>query len=274
MKKLLLIAALSLASLSALAACLITWQRGGADLPEAAGNAGGVIEIDRVTLVSPMLAKVAKLHVREGYAVKAGQVILELEDEQAHHMLAHMRFNLTALEAKRDEARRAWSEPASAFHLSAGGITQTLVQFHLLASYDEACRKLDNKMHEINGQKKTVLLRAPADGVIAIRMIEEGFIAAPGMPLLEIVNPDVACVTILAPESELGKFAPGTTLQVHSADLDQVVRGTVVPGGDHPILGLPMPEGAPRIVPVKVVLDGPASHFPIGAPATILIDAR
>ncbi len=68
-------------------------------LPEGLLQANGRIEGDTVTVSSKFPGRIAKLHAREGSAVQAGQVLVELDDEQAQAKVNQARQAAAAIEA-------------------------------------------------------------------------------------------------------------------------------------------------------------------------------
>ncbi len=70
-------------------------------------------------------------------------------------------------------------------------------------------------------------LLAPADGVILSRVREPGTVLVAGMPVYTLSLQDVVYVRAYASETELGRVAPGTILEVMTDSSDRVYRGQV-----------------------------------------------
>ena len=69
-------------------------------LPEGLLQANGRIEGDTVTVSSKFPGRIAKLHAREGAAVQASEILVELDDEQAQAKVNQARQATIALEAQ------------------------------------------------------------------------------------------------------------------------------------------------------------------------------
>jgi HlyD family secretion protein len=69
-------------------------------LPEGLLQANGRIEGDTVTVSSKLAGRIAKLHAREGASVGAGEVLVELEDEQLQAKVNQARQAVAAAQAQ------------------------------------------------------------------------------------------------------------------------------------------------------------------------------
>jgi RND family efflux transporter MFP subunit len=63
-------------------------------------------------------------------------------------------------------------------------------------------------------------LVAPADGVIGQRMVEPGQVAAPGLPVFQLLDVNAVYVRVAVPESEIDRVKLGQTAQVKIAARD------------------------------------------------------
>lgn len=93
-------------------------------------------------------------------------------------------------------------------------------------------------------------LTAPADGVIGNRMLEPGQLAAPGVPVLQLLDISSVYVRVAVPENEIGRVRQGQPAQVAVTALGAApLTGRVDEIG---VIADPMA----RTYPVKIALPG------------------
>jgi RND family efflux transporter MFP subunit len=221
------------------------------------------------TLSSKLMATVRSIRVREGDKVRKGDVLVILDPIQAD-------AGLNQAQAALEEARRAQSAASSAQNAAAAEAElakstyqryQQLMKENsvsrqefeevrakfsasqaALASAREmlkaAAQKVEQAKAGLDSAKATksdTELRAPYDGVITAKRMEEGSLAAPGTPILAVEGGNEGFrADITVPDSYLSAIAMGQTLKVSIPNLggaglplqlDGVVQ-TIVPISD------------------------------------------
>ena len=89
-----------LLSLAMLAAAGLYWRAQRGKLPEGLVQANGRIEGDHVLVSGKFAGKLARVLVREGDSVSAGQVLAELDDSQIQAKLAQASAAVAAVSAQ------------------------------------------------------------------------------------------------------------------------------------------------------------------------------
>lgn len=89
-----------LLSLAMLAAAGLYWRAQRSKLPEGLVQANGRIEGDHVLVSGKFAGKLARVLVREGDSVSAGQVLAELDDSQIRAKVAQAEASVAALQAQ------------------------------------------------------------------------------------------------------------------------------------------------------------------------------
>ncbi len=89
-----------LLSLAMLAAAGLYWRAQRGKLPEGLVQANGRIEGDHVLVSGKFAGKLARVLVREGDSVSAGQVLAELDDSQIRAKVAQAEASVAALQAQ------------------------------------------------------------------------------------------------------------------------------------------------------------------------------
>lgn len=119
---------------------------------------------------------------------------------------------------------------------AAVGVAQAALD-RALAGADEADLDiLRARLHQAQAAVEALLLQverttlhAPVGGVVMVRSIHEGELAAPGIPLLTLANLDTIRLTLYIPEQVYGQVQLGQEVAVYVDSFpDRVFRGVVV----------------------------------------------
>lgn len=110
-------------------------------LPQGLIQANGRIEGDRYTVAGKTAGKILKLLVKEGQAVKAGQVILSLDDEQVRARADQARKNVLAFESQLGAARSSLAVMRQEVPLAIGRAEATLQRARAMVDKAAATEK-------------------------------------------------------------------------------------------------------------------------------------
>lgn len=249
------------------------------------GIAAGVEQIEGFTtpyrtvdVATSEVGIVSAVAVREGDTVRAGQVLLKLDDRvqaallaaakqgmQLHGKLAAARAEvklrqerLTKLQeletrgsARPEEVVRARAD----LEIANGRLLEINEQLEL--------RRLDHERAKIQLERRTI--RAPLAGVVTRVFKEPGEFAGPNDPkLLTIVQLDPLVAMFSAPSPQAHRLRNGQSVEVS------------LPGSRSRIEGLiefvdPIVDGKSGTMRVKVRLDNPAGRYLSGEPCSLLI---
>lgn len=159
--------------------------------------------------------KINKIFVDVGSEVKKGQTLIQLDHALLDYQLEGINVKIEGLEA--DVQRFKVLAEADAIN----GVQLEKAELGLKAARVQR----ETLLEQI--RKSTV--RAPFDGVITAKLSDEGAFAAPGMPLLQIMDITTLKFTIYVPQQELLKFKIGESHLVR-ADIypEQLLRGTAI----------------------------------------------
>ncbi|MDQ6481903.1 efflux RND transporter periplasmic adaptor subunit [Dyadobacter sp. LHD-138] len=97
-------------------------------------------------------------------------------------------------------------------------------------------------------------LYAPMSGIITVKSLEKGAMAAPGVPVFTIIKTDQVYARVTVPESEIGKISKGQTASVFISTLNQQLSGKIT------IIN-PQADPATKSYTVKVQLGNPAGRL-------------
>ncbi len=159
--------------------------------------------------------KINEIFVDAGSEVKKGQALIQLDHSLLDYQLESINVKIEGLEA--DVKRFKVLAAADAIQ----GVQLEKAELGLKAARVQRQTLLEQI------RKSTV--RAPFDGVITAKMSDEGAFAAPGMPLLQIMDISTLKFTIYVPQRELLKFNIGESYPVR-ADIypDKLLHGTAI----------------------------------------------
>jgi multidrug efflux system membrane fusion protein len=241
----------------------------------------GELDADTADVASFYAGRVKAVTVRVGDAVKAGQVVAELDPVDAVEQIARARAQAQAAEA---EARRASAELdgarkelarsrelpelVSASELDALRARALALEAAVAsagASGDEAragLRLLQRRVTES-------AVRAPFAGRIAVRHVDPGVIVAAGDPLLRVVASAPLRIRFEVPEHDVPGLEVGGALRVvtqaGTQDGDVAARITGI-GAEI--------DRARRIAAVEAIVDAPPPGWRPGMYAEAVVDRR
>jgi len=192
------------------------------------GPSGGSGEIEGtvVDLSSRVGARVAKLSVREGQAVRKGDVLLQLDCSdpeatlaEAEARLAGARAQAGAAETQRGaaerQARRLERLPDD---VAAASVDQTSSGAVGLARQADAARAQVRAGEAAVARARLLVaecvIRAPRDAEVADLPREEGELTAPGSVLVRLVDLSAPIATFYLPNAEVGAVKPGARATV------------------------------------------------------------
>lgn len=222
---------------------------------------GTVRAVERAALAPKVMGTVASLPVALGQSVKRGDTLATLTANEIGARLAQAEAGLG--QARRDLEREAglYAKGASAADT--------------VRSMEDRVRLMEATVAEARTMLTYTTITAPFDGVITRRLANEGDLASPGVPLLEIENPAQQRVEVEVPDS-LAAISAGTAVPIrinaleftgHVAEvspaLDPVSRtflakidlppGAAVRSGQFARVAWPTGEGRALLVPTAAV---------------------
>lgn len=163
---------------------------------------GVVVPTEEVAVAAPIAARIEAVHVRLGDRVTRSQVLATIDRRQLEQDLAAARASLVGLRARRAEAdvelEQARDEDARTRGLGALVAEQERTAARLRVKAAQA--RLERAEADVVEQKAKIAkldasgldadVRAPFDGVVAMRHVDAGAFVAEGAPLLELVGED------------------------------------------------------------------------------------
>lgn len=194
---------------------------------------------------SKVAGRVVQLRVKEGDTVKQGDIIAYIDQRDLLAQKAQAEANIKALQAQvrqsgvvtdlQDSTSKSQVDTASAGLDSAqssvssaqAGLLQTDAN---LAATDAAQKKLEAaqaQLQQIEVSLDETEIKAPFDGIITAKYIEEGSMISLGTPLVALQDPNDNWVDFKIPETKLKDFHLGQVLTMQARDGVTRVQGTI-----------------------------------------------
>ena len=173
--------------------------------PTTMGVIGTVEAVHGVTVSADLPGTVDKIKFESGKAVRAGDVLVELDTRQEHAQLA-------ALEAQRDLAKVNYAR------------MQQLVKEGVISrmEYDQATaqqRQTEANVAEIRATIERKTIRAPFSGILGIRKVNLGQYLAAGNPIVALQSLNPIYVDFGVPQQTGGQVRVGRALRITSGEL-------------------------------------------------------
>lgn len=172
------------------------------------------VEAHAVLLAPKIAGYVTKVNVIEGQKVKAGDVLVEIDERDYQNALAVVKGEAASIEAKRHDAEKNYKRISELF--SHGAVSQ--------AQFDQATalwRDQKARFDAVNAQVSqselnlwNTKIRAPADGLIARKSVEAGQLAAVGVPLIGFVGSQERWIVANFKETQIAGIKIGAKVHV------------------------------------------------------------
>ena len=174
---------------------------------------GAVESDDIVSISSEIGGKLTAMYLKEGQAVKKGQLVAKLDMEALNKQVAELQTQLDLAEDVYERQKRLWDQKI-------GSEVQYL-------QAKNAVDRLKKGMETINHQLTKANLYAPISGVVDMVNLKSGETAGPGTPIAMILNTYNLKMVADVPENYLGKIKKGDRVKVNFPALGREIEAPV-----------------------------------------------
>jgi len=150
---------------------------------------------NRVEVVSKGSGIANRVNVTEGDRVKRGDVLVVLDKDEMEAQIRQSRVTVQQNKYQKDKAEEQLRR----------GILSSYEAENARFMYEQALATLN--IQEVQLRNQTIT--APIDGIVTQRMVQQGMVVSPGMPIVSIVDPDSYILPISPPEKELTRLHEG-----------------------------------------------------------------
>lgn len=234
------------------------------DLNQEIELTGEVIAGSEVAVAAEISGKVSAVHVKVGQPVKAGQLLFELENNDAQQRLRLEETTLLmrqiSLELEQKSFERI-SQLYDAAAVSKAEFEQAETKLKLAqAQYDQAQVSLDIAKDSYN----KLAVTAPAGGIVNKLNIAVGEMAGPQSVALNIINLNPAVVKLNLSENIVGRVALGQEVTVYIKALNETVVGKIRSIA-------PQMDNVTKAFPAEVEISNVGAEIPAGMVAKVNI---
>lgn len=179
------------------------------------------------TISTRMMGYIRKIYVKPGDRVKAGQLLISISNEELLAKKAQVKSMMTEAEAAAANASRDYERykrlreqnSVSDKELENVNLQNTSMQSKL--------QMARQSLREINAMLSYTDIQAPFAGIVTQKMVDEGSMANPGMPLLVVEQNGGLQVVTSIPENYISyvKVGDAANLMIHS--IGETLQGKV-----------------------------------------------
>ena len=188
--------------------------------PEGGAWVAATLQSTRTAMMSTrMAAQVKRIHVQEGQRVPAGTLMLSLSDDDLQGQLKAAETGLATVEAYHRRIQILQAQKAS-----------TPVE---LEQVEAQVAQAQAGVSALKANIAYTQIRAPFNGVVQSRKVNEGDFVGPGMPLLELVGDGEQELVATLSDQESKGLKAGAKVKFESEGIEGEAQITgMAPGGD------------------------------------------
>ncbi|SMP59912.1 efflux RND transporter periplasmic adaptor subunit [Noviherbaspirillum suwonense] len=227
------------------------------DLRQTLAASGSLRAYNQAAVKARVAGEVREVLVREGEAVKAGQVLVRMDEADYRARAAQAEGALVAARGQLDIAAKARENNRAL--LDRGFISKN--------AYDTASSQYDIAQANVNAaqggldvSRKALgdtVIRAPISGIVASRSVQPGEKVSADNKLLDVVDLARMEMEVAVPTSEIIGISPGQEVSVKVEGLPQQMPATVVRIN-------PATQAGSRSIMTYLQLDNPQNRLRAG----------
>ena len=170
---------------------------------------GNVMAEDIANASSDMGGRIISLKVKEGQYVNKGALIAVTDSETMDQQVREIETSLSLAKTVYEKQSRLWKQNIGS-------------EIQLLQAENNV-ERLEQSMKTLQTQIKKKNMYAPISGVIDRQFLKQGEVAAPGMPVVSILNTNKLKVVADLQESLLSSVKIGDKVEVYFPALDETI---------------------------------------------------
>ena len=171
-----------------------------ADFKHFAEVQGKVMSDDYIDVAAEVPGRILSLKVKEGQAVKKGQLIAVIDLESTKKQIAELETTKELAQTVFERQKRLWDQKI-------GSEMQFLQAKNNL-------ERLDKSLDLLNLQLSKSKVYSPVYGEVEHVVLQAGELASPGMPIIQILNTSKLKVVLALPETYLSVIKKGQKMDV------------------------------------------------------------
>lgn len=235
----------------------------------------GNVDIKQVNLAFRVGGRISELKVDEGDVIKKGDLVAILDDKPILNKLNQAKAQLEIAKIKMDNINRYFNRNKELCSEKAISIQEC---DNILVQKNEANANYKNSKaiyEDVKISYDDCKLYSPSDGIILIKVQENGAVIASGTPIYTLSLNKLMFAKAYIEETKLGKIKLGTEVKIHTDSTDKVYSG-------HVGFISPVAEFTPKTIEtsslrtdlvyrLRIVIDDADGYLKQGMPITIKV---
>ncbi len=185
---------------------------------------GNVVATNSARIASRLTGYVQALHADVGDTVKAGQLLLTLDNRDVEAQVAQARAALSQARASLADAKFNYDRYSKLYKQDAVTRQQYESMKRNYAVAQAGVKAATAQLQQAHAQRAYAEVRAPFAGVVTARYVQQGDLATPGKPLVEIQSPGHLEVDTQISNSAYAALKVGDTVQVVGTGVQTAAR--------------------------------------------------
>ena len=188
---------------------------------------GKIQAVKSADLSTRMMGSVDKVHVNVGDKVTKGQLLVAINNEDLEAKKAQVNAGIIKAQAEFINAEKNYNRFQNLYKsnsISQKEMDDMTANYQMAKAGLEAANQLKN---EVKAQLAYSNITAPFSGIITSKNMENGDMASPGIPLINLENPNDFEVIAMVPETEISKIKKGSEVRVLVKSINATVSGKV-----------------------------------------------
>lgn len=191
-------------------------------------SASGRVESKETALLSTrMMGRIQKIYVDIGDAVQKGQLLYAIDAADISARSAQVNAQIAQAEAAFQNAQKDYERYQALFKENSATqkeLENMQLQYTVAKNQLEAAKEAQN---EVAANMNYAKVKAPFSGVITQKMMNDGNLAHPAMPILAMEGEQGLRIKASVSEQEIGKLQVGDTAQISIDAIRQSLNGQV-----------------------------------------------
>lgn len=180
----------------------------------------GVVQADKNIEIQPELGGTVKaIYVKEGQQVRAGQLLLQLDDSSIKNSINELNTQLSLANTTFERQKRLWEQKIG-----------SEMQFLQAKTQKEG---LENNLATLKTQSNKMKITAPFSGIVDEIFPRNGELTSPQMPVVRLINLDNVYVEADVTETYLPLIKVGTETILNFPSINKEMTSNIAQVGNY-----------------------------------------
>ena len=180
----------------------------------------GIVQVDKNIEIRPELGGIIKaVFVKEGQRVKAGHILIQLDDTEIKNAIDELSTLLALAKATFERQERLWKQKIG-----------SEIQYLQTKTQKE---RLDNNLARLKTQARKMKISAPFSGIIDEIFLKTGELTNPQTPVVRLINLDKVYVEADVTETYLPVIKIGTEVIVNFPSINKEIKSKIALIGNY-----------------------------------------